>query len=363
MSPRFKTSLLNPALQRPYATTSKPRDERMLWLDKNENTDPMLQKVTSKLLGQLQHWTLPTYPEAGDCYRKLAKWVGVGPDQLLLTAGSDGAIRATFDALVEPGDSIFQTSPTFAMYPVYAQMFGANPHAFEYTRGNHQPKLDVDNMIIAIREVQPKLVCLPNPDSPTGTMLEPDQLAAILSACENADCALLVDEAYHPFTDFTMVPATMQSRHLIVARTFAKAWGVAGLRIGYAVGHAETIALMHKMRPMYETSTMAIEFIHRLLDHEESMQHSVQRILAGKSYFLSEMQALGFVTIDTAANFVHVAFSDNAAAIHNNLRDHVLYREDFGHPCLRGYSRFTMAPRDIMERVAVLIRKAMKGQS
>ena len=124
MQPRFKKALFNPNLKRPHAVSSLPRDTNKQWLDKNENTDPTLLKITSGLLDTLDCWTLSTYPEAGDCYRKLAAWVGVNEDQLLLTAGSDGAIRATFDAIVEPGDSVFHTNPTFAMIQSI-QMFDA----------------------------------------------------------------------------------------------------------------------------------------------------------------------------------------------------------------------------------------------
>ena len=361
MQPRFKKALVNPNLKRPHAVSSLPRDTSKLWLDKNENIDPTLLKITSGLLDTLDRWTLSTYPEAGDCYRKLAEWVGVNEDQLLLTAGSDGAIRATFDALVEPGDSVFHTNPTFAMYPVYSQIFDAKTHVFDYRRGSPTPELAIGEMIDAIHRKRPKLICLPNPDSPTGTLLDYTQIDEILSTCEENDCALLLDEAYHPFTEFTLAARTASSRHLIIARTFAKAWGVAGLRSGYAIGHADTIAFMHKMRPMYETSTLATEIVTRLLDHQNDMQQSVRRIQDGKTYFLSEMQAQGFETIDTAANFVHVSFADHAAAIHKTLSNEVLYREDFGHPCLQGYSRFTMAPRDIMERVVVLIGKAIKS--
>lgn len=360
MQPRFKKALFNPNLKRPHAMSSLPRDTSKLWLDKNENTDPTLLKITSGLLDTLGRWTLSTYPESGDCYRKLAEWVGVNEDQLLLTAGSDGAIRATFDALVEPGDSVFHTNPTFAMYPVYSQVFDAKTHVFDYRRGSPTPELAIGEMIDAIYRKKPKLVCLPNPDSPTGTLLDIAQLDEILSACEETDCAFLLDEAYHPFTEFTMAARTTSSRHLIIARTFSKAWGVAGLRIGYAIGHADTIAFMHKMRPMYETSTLATEFVNRLLDHQNDMQQSVRRIMEGKSYFVSEMKKLGFSTIDTSANFVHVAFANYASAIHDELRGLVLYRENFGHKSLTGYSRFSAAPQEMMECVVKSISRVVK---
>jgi len=112
---RPRESLLNPDLQRPSALASSPRDPECLWLDKNENLDPVLQKVSYNVLQELPLLTLATYPESGELYRKLASWVGVEPQSLLLTPGSDGAIRLVFEAFVAPGDVVLHSSPTFAM--------------------------------------------------------------------------------------------------------------------------------------------------------------------------------------------------------------------------------------------------------
>jgi histidinol-phosphate aminotransferase len=116
---------LNPVLQRPSALSSTPRDAGRLWLDKNENLDEELEAVLHGVLRALPARALNTYPEAGEVYRKLARWLGIGPEHLLLTPGSDGAIRLVFEAFVEEGDAVVHTAPTFAMYPVYSQMFGA----------------------------------------------------------------------------------------------------------------------------------------------------------------------------------------------------------------------------------------------
>src|ERR1700682_4795396 len=123
---------------------------------------------------------------------------------------------------------------TFAMYPVYSQMFGAKAYPIEYGRRDDIPHLDPGTIIKALLEHKPKLLCLPNPDSPTGTILAPDVLRQILKECEAVGTILLLDEAYHPFYECSAVSWTETSRNLIVARTFAKAWGAAGLRIGYA---------------------------------------------------------------------------------------------------------------------------------
>lgn len=361
MSIRPRSALLNPALQRPSALSSQPRDAAHLWLDKNENLDPELEGVLRGVLRDLPPHALNTYPEAGEIYRKLARWLGVGADQLLLTPGSDGAIRLVFEAFVESGDAVLHTSPTFAMYPVYSQMFGAEVHTLEYAKTETGPYLDYRIILEAVRKHKPKLLCLPNPDSPTGTTLSPAILREILTACESAGTVLLLDEAYHPFYEWTAVPWTETSRNLVVARTFAKAWGVAGLRIGYAVAHPQTIALLHKMRPMYEVSTVAVEFMARMLDKSAEMLQSVARINEGKRYFQQEMHALGFGVLPTAGNFLHVAFGAQAQAVHAALSPKVYYRAAFDSPSLAGYSRFSVAPKPVMAQVADIIRQAVSG--
>ena len=361
MSIRPRQSLLNPALQRPSALNSKPRDSDRLWLDKNENLDETLESVLHGVLLELPSLALNTYPEAGETYRKLGKWLGVSAENLLLTPGSDGAIRLVFEAFVEQGDAVIHTSPTFAMYPVYSQMFGADVHPLEYVKTGTGPYLDPQGILDALREYKPKLLCLPNPDSPTGTTLAPEILREILTACESTGTLLLLDEAYHPFYEWTAVPWTETSRNLVVARTFAKAWGAAGLRIGYAVAHPETIALLHKMRPMYEVSTVAVEFMSRMLDKSNEMMQSVARVNQGKRYFQEEMQSLDFDVLPTAGNFLHVAFGVQGSAIHAALASKVYYRAAFDCPSLAGYSRFSVAPKPIMENVANMIKQIVSG--
>jgi histidinol-phosphate aminotransferase len=363
VSIRPRRSLLNSELQRPSALSSTPRDPTRLWLDKNENLDPELMALTHNVLSSIPQEALATYPEAGDLYRKLALWVGVSADSLLLTPGSDGAIRLVFEAFVEHGDAVIHTSPTFAMYPVYSKMFGAAAWQINYAPTDNGPFLDPMAIFDALREHKPKLLCLPNPDSPTGTTLPPDTLREILVFCESVGTVLLVDEAYHPFHDSSVVSLTQSSPNLVVARTFAKAWGVAGLRIGYAAAHPQTIALLHKLRPMYETSTLAVEFMCRMLDHSAAMMQSVARVNDGKHFFEDEMRTMGFRVLQTGGNFTHVAFGERSKVVHAALSGKVLYRASFDHPCLAGYSRFSVAPRRSMSRVIDLIRYSAERPS
>ncbi|MDI7217534.1 histidinol-phosphate transaminase [Leptospira santarosai] len=358
----LRKPLLDPGLERPDWQLSVPRPESKLWLDKNENLDPQLSKITSSLLSELTPSTLSTYPECGELYRKIAKWANTSPESLILTPGSDGAIRLTFEAFINEGDIVVHTLPTFAMYPIYSKMFGAKVSPLLYVKGEDGPILTFEKILEHIDRVKPKLFAIPNPDSPTGTMLPLKALQEIIEFCEKLNIIVLVDEAYHPFHEDTCIEFTKEFKNLIVARTFAKAWGLAGLRIGYAVGHPEIIKFYHKLRPMYEVSTISIAFMEKMMDYSEEMYASVKRLNEGKNYFRDAMKSLGFKILNTNGNFQHVAFGEYAAEIHRVLKKYVLYREDFKDDCLQGYSRFSITTIENFKPIIELIRIGMKGK-
>ena len=340
-----RQAVLDPHLVRPDWTKGAARSRHLLWLDKNENTDPEFLAVTSKVMVEVltgpDRHVICTYPESASLYSKLAAFVGVGPGNLTLAPGSDGVIRSVFEAFVNPGDTVVYTQPTFAMYPVYSLMYGARAVPLPYRRTPAGPRLDVEEVLAAIDSERPKLLCIPNPDSPTGTVFDPIELRTIVGACGESGALALVDEAYHPFYPHSASSWVGECPHLIVARTFAKAWGLAGLRIGYAVAHSTIASLLHKVRPMYEVNTVAVAVVERLLDAGDEMLASVARLNLGRDYWLDAMEELNLATLRARGNFLHVAFGMHEPAVYNALKDVVLYRRDGGDGCLSGYSRFS----------------------
>lgn len=361
-SPNPKAWLSRQNISRPDWTNSSQRPPDRLWLDKNENLDPHLLEVTSRVAAEVarEGRGLFTYPETGALYQKLAEHVGVSPRHLRLTPGSDGAIRSVFEAYVEPQHTVVHTAPSFAMYAVYCKMFGAHAVPVEYERTDTGPRLPFDAFLAAVERHSPRLVCLPNPDSPTGTVVAFDEIVRLLEVASKVGAIVLVDEAYYPFYADSVVRLVDRHPHLVVARTFAKAWGLAGLRIGYAVAHPDVAFALHQVRPMYEVNTFACEVVERMLHHEEAVRASVRRTLEGKQHFERCMNTLGFQTLESHGNFTHVAFGGRAQAVHDALGTRVLYRKGFSERCLEGYSRFSIAPTPTMEEVALLIESALK---
>lgn len=343
MIPLPRPALADPALIRPDRTRPEVRDPQKLWLDKNENPDPALAAVVREVIASLPAEAHCTYPDLAPLYLKLARHTGAVAENFLLAPGSDGAIRAVFETFVSPGDTVVLTEPTFAMYPVYGRMFGARMVPVKYQASNSGPALSADTIIEAIARERPRMVCLPNPDSPTGTVFAAADLERIVAAAGRASAVMLVDEAYYPFHPETALPLIARHPHLIVVRSTGKAWGMAGLRIGYAVADARIAAVMHKARPMYEVGTFSAAVFERMLDRHDEVLASVRRLQAGKDVFLGAMEAIGFAVLRGAGNFCHVAFGARAEKIHAALDDLVYYRKSFTEPCLKGYSRFSAA--------------------
>jgi histidinol-phosphate aminotransferase len=337
----FRKDILNKNLTRPDWVKQDHRLLSNLWLDKNECADPEMNRVVLQSLSEISAEAVFSYPDLDTLYSKVAEFSNVMPANVLLTAGSDGAIRACFESCIEPGDKIVLSRPTFAMYEVYSKVYGAIVTWLEYEKSPDGPVLEAEKIVSVIKKVKPKMVCLPNPDSPTGTAFSLIDLRKIVDAAEDVGALMLVDEAYHPLYQWTAVPWIYECKHLVVVRSFSKAWGAAGLRVGYALANKELIVLVHKQRPMYEIGSVSAKTIEILLDHEEDMKLSVERINVGKKYFQDAMRAIGLSTYESNGNFLHIRFGKYADEIHKILEDKVYYRKDFNIPCLEGYSRFS----------------------
>lgn len=325
-------------------------------LDKNENIDPVLSAHLKEILNELDQTHIGAYPDCSNLYAKLAAYLSVAPSQLILSAGSDGVIRSVFDAFISPGDKVLLPTPTFAMYSIYCQIFGAVSVPMIYDAApNGNPFLSMEMIKSYILNSGAKLFCLPNPDSPTGSVLLPNQLEDIIQLAYANNMLVLIDEAYFPFYPHSCIDLISRFPNLIIARTFAKAWGIAGMRIGFGISNSDTTALLHKVKPMYEVNSLSVAMVEKLLENPAPIEDSVKRLVEGKIYFEKSMNDLGFKVLISHGNFSHVNFDKSGDRIHSALENKVLYRKDFQEQCLRGYSRFSSANKELVEGIVQII--------
>ena len=356
-----REQLLNPELTRPDWVNDNSRLPDKLWLDKNESIDPSLNKIVNQVVKSISIESGFSYPDLDKLYIKIAELVNLSPYNILLSAGSDGAIRSCFEACISPGCKVMMSRPTFAMYEIYTKIYGAIPCWLDYKASTNGPYLECDYIIGEIKRNKPNMICLPNPDSPTGTIFSPKDIERIIDAANKVDALMLIDEVYYPFYEWTAAPVINKYNNLVVVRSFSKAWGAAGLRVGYAIACRELIEKIHKQRPMYEIGCVSAKAIETLLDYKSEMELSVNRIKNGIAYFQGSMKKLGLDTYTSHGNFFHVAFDDYSKLVHDELESKVYYRKDFNVNCLKGYSRFSGATvdqyRPIVESIESLVNK------
>ena len=357
----FRKDILNKNLTRPDWVKQDHRLKTNLWLDKNECADPEMNRIVLKSLVEVSAEAVFSYPELDTLYRKISQFANVMPENILVTAGSDSAIRACFESCIEPGDKIVLSRPTFAMYEVYSKVYGANVTWLDYEKSPDGPLLEVDRIVNVIKKIKPKMVCLPNPDSPTGTVFSLADLRKIIATAKDEGALILIDEAYHPLYHETVAPWIDEYNNLVVVRSFSKAWGAAGLRVGYVLADNNLITYLHKQRPMYEIGNVSAKAIEKLLDYEKDMLLSVERINAGKKYFQDSVRSIGLSSYKSHGNFLHVRFDQYAQEIHKALRDKVYYRKDFNVPSLEGYSRFSSTTIERFKPIVKCITEVVKN--
>jgi histidinol-phosphate aminotransferase len=228
--------------------------EKIVKLASNENPYGCSEQVKKALVEQT---SLSVYPDGAgtDLKQAITSHLGVNPEELFLGSGLDEVIQMVSRALLTPEDNIIQATPTFSQYRHHAIIEGAEVREIPLKEGVH----DLSAMLRAIDE-NTKIVWICNPNNPTGTYVSEQQLASFLREVPTSTLVIL-DEAYYEYVVAEDYPQTVslihQYQNVMVMRTFSKAYGLAGLRIGYAVANAELIEQLEIARLPFNTSSLA----------------------------------------------------------------------------------------------------------
>lgn len=317
-----------------------------LRMDKNEFLPHWPVGWYQDFLARLKPEHISIHPETGILYKKLGAALRTPEENLVITAGSDAAIKAAFEVFVEPGDEVIIPSPTFAMYYVYAQIFNAKLTEIHY---DETLFLDVDAFLQAITD-KTKLIAIANPNSPTGTVLKEDEVRSIIEKASRVGAAVLIDEAYYPFYDHSMMEYVDRYDNLIITRTFSKAAGMAGMRTGCLVSNREIAKLAFAVKPMYEITSLSVLLADYILDHYDYIFRYAEQVREGKHILADYFERKGLGVYLGHANFLHVDFGVRKPEIVSYLHAHdVLFKDYFDHRSLKKYSRFTVGPKDVIE--------------
>lgn len=254
--------------------------------------------------------SLHLYPDGNAFYfkRKLAEKLKMEPAHLVLGNGSNEIIEFIGHALMGPGVDVVVSQYCFAIYPIITKLFGANLITVPARDHGH----DLDAMRKAITP-STRVMFVANPNNPTGTLAGRDALMRLINKIPD-HVLLVLDEAYIEFlpdpVDLTSLVRGGQKPNLILMRTFSKIFGLAGLRLGYGIGHPELITALEKVRQPFNINSIAQAGALAALDDTEHMEKTRANNLAGLAFFTPELRRLGLEFIPSSANFLLIKVGD-----------------------------------------------------
>lgn len=324
-------------------------------LDKNERTIGYPEEIIKEMFSYITPDLLTAYPEPEPLYQKLSSWLGISRESILLTFGSDGAIKSVFETYVEKGDEVVIVTPSFAMYPVYCDMFGAVRREVFY---NEDLSLPIEKIIKSINP-KTKLIAFPNPNHPIERVFTDRELIEIFEKAQEFNTLVLIDEAYYHFHPETAVRFIQRYDNLVVARSFSKACGLASIRLGFVVSDPRNIENLFKVKPINEVSGVAIKIGEFLIDNDFLVKEYVEEVHAGRRYLIREFERMQLKTFGRHANFLLVELPEslNVEEFVASLKgEGFLVRGPFKPPIKR-HIRITVGPVWQMEKFMDAFKK------
>lgn len=316
-----------------------------LRLDFNENSSgcsPRVLEALSRINGDL----LSKYPERDPVEGIAADFLGLQREQVLLTNGVDEAIHLVCETYLEPGDEALIVVPTFSMYEIYALATGADVLAIPARKDFEFPTAAV---LTAISE-KTKLIAIANPNNPTGKVVPRERLIDIIE--EAPEAAVLIDEAYFEFYGHTLMDLVGKYENLFIARTFSKAYGLAGFRVGVLAGNAAQMKLVRRVSSPYNVNGVALACLPEALADREYVAGYSAEVRSGRRRLEQEFTHLGIQYWPSHANFVLARFGEFRKSFVEAMRARgILVRDRNSDPGCEGCVRITVGTNDQTDRL------------
>jgi histidinol-phosphate aminotransferase len=324
-----------------------------LRLDFNENTVGCSPRVL-ELLRRLDFEQLARYPEREPLEAAIADFLGMTPPEILLTNGVDEAIHLLCETYLEPAHEALIVVPTFSMYRIYAAATGAKVLGVPAGENFRFPTEDV------LRHITPRtrLIAVANPNNPTGTVAPPDELLQIARAAPHA--ALLIDEAYFEFYGKTLAGAWRKVPNIFIARTFSKAYGLAGLRMGVLAGDPDQIRAVRRVSSPYNVNAVALACLPEALADQTYVRQYVQEVLDGRGLLERAYAAAGIPYWPSQANFV-LARLGSSDFIRMMRERGILVRDRSSDYGCEGCVRITLGPRAHTDRLLAALQETLEA--
>jgi histidinol-phosphate aminotransferase len=272
----------------------------ILYLDRNENFDPNIKGFISKIIAEAD---VSRYPDYGNYKSKLSSFLDINLDSILPTSGCTEAIKIFINTFVSNDSITILKNPSYSF--AREQIEHKTKNIVYYT--------DNSKIVNILNIIKPSFFYLCNPNNPTGELLSLDFLKEIIEVCKRINCIIFIDETYYDFCNVSTINLTKQYSNLIVGRSFSKAWGCAGLRMGYLIAHSSLIPLLERQRLKASINTVGCHVITRLIESHKIIQDSILMIKESGESLKKIIKNCGGVILNNNihTNFIYFSSKTN----------------------------------------------------
>ncbi|MGO1502167.1 MAG: histidinol-phosphate transaminase [Marinobacter sp.] len=321
----------------PYVPGEQPKMANLVKLNTNENPYGPSPKVIEAIQAELND-SLRLYPDPeGESLRHtIADYHSVKPEQIFLGNGSDEVLAHIFNALFQHGQPILYPDVTYSFYPVYCGLYNIE--------GKTVPLTDSFEINPEDYKQPNGGIIFPNPNAPTGRYLGLEHVEAILQA--NPERVVVVDEAYVDFGGETAIKLVDKYPNLLVCQTLSKARSLAGLRVGFAIGHPDLIEALNRVKNSfnsYPLDRLALAGAKAAYEDQAWFQKSCEGVISERERVASALNDLGFEVLPSKANFVFARHKEKSGeSLAKELREQGIIVRHFNKPRISDFLRITI---------------------
>jgi histidinol-phosphate aminotransferase len=319
----------------------------------SHNESPYTPPINFEVI--LQNFEMNRYPDASyqELTALLAQMNGVRSEELILSNGSDDCIRMVIDAYTQPGDALIIPTPTFTQYTKQAQITYRRP--IEVIQPDMQ--LNLPDLAQVVKATDAALIFICSPNNPTGITITEKALREFL---DQTTCMTLLDEAYCEFSTQSLIGLISEYPRLTIIKTLSKAYGMAGLRVGYAVSNRENIKKLENVRAPYALSSLSAHIALYALQNTDFYEETSQLIQAEKKIFLNRLSTFKDIKVfPSEANFLLIEAKGKIPALKIRFNHAKVPIRFFDDPILQDAFRITIGNTKTMTQVYAILKEVL----
>ncbi len=338
----------------PYIPGEQPQDQQYVKLNTNENPYPPSPKVTATI-DNYNKDQLKLYPdpESTQLRQALAQRFQVQQDNVFVGNGSDEVLAHSFQAFFKQSKPLVFPDLSYSFYPVYCGLYEIESKTIPI---NEDFSININDF-----DIDNGGIIIPNPNAPT-SMLMP--LADIEQLCKNNSSVVIIDEAYIDFGGESAILLTRKYDNLLVIQTFSKSRSLAGLRLGYAIGHKDLIEGLNRVKDSfnsYPIDSLAQTAAVSSIEDDSYFQQTCQKIVQTREQASEQLTRLGFKVLPSAANFIFACHENRSAQeLYSELKQAGVLVRYFNKPRIDNYLRITIGTEQEMQKLITTLSEILQ---